>query len=87
MPKNKHQKRTEADERSAHRAKMSHKDQIARLDSLFGKDLGATKERARLKNLIENARNPKKEAQESSSTEKPKKKRKNEASGQPVSGT
>ena len=80
MPKNKHQKKTEAEERSAHRAKIGHKDQIARLDSLFGKDLGAVKERARLKGLIENARGPKKEAQESDPAEKPKKKRKSEAS-------
>lgn len=79
MPKNKHQKRTEAEERAAHRAKMSHKDQIARLDSLFGKDSGAAKERARLKGLIENAKSPKKEVQESGSAEKPKKKRKSEA--------
>jgi hypothetical protein len=55
MPKNNHQKKTEAEDRASHRAKMSHKDQIARLDSLFGKDSGAAKERVRLKALIEGA--------------------------------
>lgn len=87
MPKNKHQKKIEAEERAAHRAKMSHKDQIARLDSLFGKDLGAVKERTRLKNLIENGKRPK-ETSASSPSDKPKKKRKQaEASEQQASET
>jgi hypothetical protein len=82
--KSKLEKQKEAEERAAHRSKMSHKDQIARLDSSFGKDLGATKERARLKALIEGSKSPKiqKEPSESNSTEKPKKprKKKNEES-------
>jgi hypothetical protein len=82
--KSKLEKQKEAEERAAHRSKMSHKDQIARLDSSFGKDLGATKERARLKALIEGAKSPKsqKETSEPNPTEKPKKprKKKNEES-------
>jgi hypothetical protein len=68
MPKNEHQKRTEAEERASHRNKMSHKDQIARLDSLFGKDLGAAKERARLSGLLS--------AKLENSEERPKKSKK-----------
>jgi hypothetical protein len=76
--KSKLEKQKEAEERAAHRSKMSHKDQIARLDSSFGKDLGATKERARLKALIEGAKSPKsqKETSEPNPSEKPKKNRK-----------
>ena len=72
--KSKLEKQKEAEERATHRSKMSHKDQIARLDSSFGKDLGATKERARLKALIEGVK--KKETSEPNPTEKPKKTRK-----------
>jgi hypothetical protein len=74
--KSKLEKQKEAEERAQLRAKRSHKDQIAHLDSIFGKDIGAAKERSRLKALVEGSKAVKKEAPESSSSDKPKKSRK-----------
>lgn len=53
MPRSKLEKQKEAEERSALRAKMGHKEQIAALDARFGKGLGAAKERSRLKGLAD----------------------------------
>lgn len=70
MRRSKLEKQKEAQERSSLRAKRSHNDQLAVLDSRLGKDQGAKKERSRLKLLLEK---PKDKEEESS---KPKKKRK-----------
>lgn len=71
-------KQKEAKERQDQRNKRSHKDQIARLDAKFGKDLGAKKEREKIKNLIENQNKPKetKEHKEEKEEKKSKKKKK-----------
>ena len=53
-------KRKSAEERAIHRIEMSSVQQVERLDTLLGKDLGATKERARLKELIEKEEHQKK---------------------------
>lgn len=50
MPKSKLEKQKEAEQRALERSKRSSKDQISRLDSIFGVGLGAAKERARLLN-------------------------------------
>ena len=59
----------EAIERQEERKKRSHKDQLAFLDSKFGKDVGAKKEREKLFALIN-------KKEEVSAEEKPKKKKK-----------
>jgi len=56
-------------ERQEARKKRSHKDQLAYLDSKFGKDVGAKKEREKLLALIN-------KKEEISDEEKPKKKKK-----------
>lgn len=76
MPQSKLEKQSKASSRSEAREKRGHKGQIARLDSLFGQGQGATKERARLKVLIEEASKPKRK--EPASDAKPKKKSKKE---------
>jgi|ETNvirnome_2_300_1030623.scaffolds.fasta_scaffold79638_2 hypothetical protein len=60
--KTRFQKRSEAETRQQEREKLTHTQQIARLDELLGKDIGAARERARLRVLIENeaTRSPKK---------------------------
>ena len=63
MPKSKLEKQKEAEERANARAKRSHKDQISRLDSLFGQGTGAVKERAKLLARMETK--PKKADEES----------------------
>lgn len=82
MPKSKLEKQKEAEKRSALRAKRSHKDQISKLDSLFGPGAGAAKERARLLNLIEEEKKPKKKQQDPQEVKekKVKKKKKESAS-------
>ena len=72
MPKSKLEKQKEAEDRALIRSKRSHKDQISRLDSLFGKEKGAIKERTRLISLIEKHKSPKEEIKE----EKTKRKKK-----------
>jgi|688.fasta_scaffold591283_2 hypothetical protein len=52
MPKSLLLKQQEAKERQSERNKRSPKDQISHLDSIFGKDLGAKKEREKLLALI-----------------------------------
>jgi hypothetical protein len=58
------QKQEEAKKRQEKRDKISAKDQIAILDSRFGKNIGAKKEREKLINIINKEQEPK---------EKPKK--------------
>lgn len=53
MRRSKLEKNKEAEERADKRSKRSHKDQLAILDSKFGKGVGATKERERLNALLE----------------------------------
>ena len=48
------EKQKEAEARASARAKRSHTEQLSLLDSRLGVGLGATKERARIKDLIEN---------------------------------
>lgn len=48
MPKLKEDKREEAKKRKENRRRKSPKDQLAKLDQLFGKGQGAKKERIRL---------------------------------------
>lgn len=69
MGKSKLIKQQEANQRQEKRDKRSAKEQLAHLDSVFGKDIGAKKERNRLLELI-NKKEDKKEE------DKPKKKRK-----------
>jgi hypothetical protein len=71
MGKNKLLKQQEAKQRQDKRDKISPKEQLSHLDSIFGKDVGAKKERDRLLSLI-NKKSEKKETKE----EKPKKKKK-----------
>jgi hypothetical protein len=52
--------RTEADVRAKHRSTLSNEQQIERLNQMFGEDLGATKERARLVSEIEGEKEKKK---------------------------
>lgn len=80
MPKSKLEKQKEAESRASLRAKRSHKDQISRLDSLFGVGAGAAKERARLLSLIEEEKKPKKkqDSAEENSDKKTRKKKKSE---------
>jgi hypothetical protein len=68
MRRSKLEKIKEAENRQSERSKRSNKDQLAVLDSRLGKDVGASKERLRLKSLIENP--------PASDKEKPKKKKK-----------
>jgi len=49
FPGRKEKRRDEAQTRQAMRNSLSPKQQLARLDKLLGKDVGATKERARLR--------------------------------------
>ena len=46
-------RRAKAEERDAERIKRTPRQQLQRLDEMFGVDQGATKERARLKKKIE----------------------------------
>jgi len=69
MGKNKLIKQQEANQRQEKRNKRSHKEQLAHLDAVFGKDIGAKKERNRLLELINKKEDNKEE-------EKPKKKKK-----------
>lgn len=71
MPKSSELKRQEAEERQSKRNKRNPQDQIALLDSMFGKDIGAKKERTRLATII-NKKEEKVEAKE----DKPKKRKK-----------
>lgn len=52
FPQRKAVRRKEAKERQAERDKLSPVAQLLKLDNLLGKDVGAKKERARLKKLI-----------------------------------
>lgn len=65
-------KRQEANERQQKRNKRSPQDQIAVLDKKFGKDTGASKERAKLIALTEKSV----ERSEKIKEEKPKKRKK-----------
>lgn len=79
MPKSLLIKQQEAKQRQLERNKISHKDQLSRLDSLFGKDLGAKKERNRLTALLnkkEEKKEEKKEKKEKKSDNKAEKKSK-----------
>ena len=69
MKRSKLEKNKEAEERAKERARISNKDQLAVLDSRLGKDVGATKERARLKILIENQQESKKKRKTKDSEE------------------
>ena len=71
MPKSKLIKQQEAMQRQALRDKKSASDQINVLDSIFGKGLGAIKERAKLNNIINKKSEPAKETE----NDKPKKKK------------
>jgi len=53
MPKSKLQKQEEAKQRQIQRNKRSIKDQLSHLDSIFGKDKAAQKERKKLNALLE----------------------------------
>lgn len=53
MPKSKLEKQKEAEKRAEDRSKRSDKDQISRLDSIFGAGVGAARERARLLGKID----------------------------------
>ena len=77
MPKTKSQKQKEAETRLNQRAKISHKDQISRLDALFGHGQGSLKERAKLKTRAERSNKPNRKEEETdpnAEVEKPKKK-------------
>jgi len=52
--KTRFQKRSEAEIRQQEREKLTHAQQLDRLDEFLGKDAGAARERARLGILIEN---------------------------------
>jgi len=52
MGKSKDLKKQEAEDRQQKRDKRSPQDQISSLDSVFGKDVGAKKERARLLSIV-----------------------------------
>lgn len=52
-PDNNELKRSEAKERQEVWSKLSPKEQLAALDARLGKGIGATKQRARLQNLID----------------------------------
>jgi hypothetical protein len=69
MKRSKLEKNKEAEERAKERARISNKDQLAVLDSRLGKDVGATKERARLKILIENAQQESKKKRKTKESE------------------
>lgn len=77
MPKSKPEKQGQATTRATDREKRGHKGQIAHLDSLFGPGQGATKERARLKALMETK--TKKEPEGDGEPKKPKKEKKSKA--------
>jgi hypothetical protein len=68
MGKSKLIKQQEANQRQEKRNKINHKEQLSHLDAVFGKDIGAKKERNRLLTLI----NKKEDDKE----EKPKRKKK-----------
>ena len=68
MPKSLMEKQKEANERQIARNKRSPKDQLAKLDSMFGKGLGAKKEREKINLLLS-----KKIEKEQTEEEKPKK--------------
>ena len=70
MRRSKLEKQKEAQERSALRAKRSHNDQLALLNSRLGKDQGAKKERSKLKILLEK---PQVREEESSKSKKKRK--------------
>lgn len=75
MGKSKLIKQQEANQRQEKRNKRSPKEQLAHLDSVFGKDIGAKKERNRLLELI-NKKEEKKQDKKEDKEEKPKKKKK-----------
>lgn len=76
MPQSKLQKQNAALTRNDARAKRGHKGQIAHLDALFGPGRGATKERTRLKSLLEGSSKPKKKDSEAEAQERTKKAKK-----------
>lgn len=61
MPKSLLLKQQEAKERQDKRDKRSPADQLSHLDSVFGKNLGAKKERAKLLSRIDKGDEPKEE--------------------------
>jgi len=63
-PANAQVKATEAKERQEAWEKLGPKGQLAALDARLGKGIGATKQRARLQNLIDNPPKPAKKAKE-----------------------
>ena len=70
-------KQKEAKERQDFRNSISAKDQLARLDSKLGKDVGAKKEREKLKKLMEGKKVKEKDTEaEENEEKKPKKKKK-----------
>lgn len=75
MAKNKLAKQQEAKQRQEKRDKRNHKEQLSHLDSIFGKDVGAKKERERLLSLI-NKKVDKKETKEVKEEKTKKKKKK-----------
>ena len=67
----------ESKERQDFRSGISAKDQLARLDSKLGKDVGAKKEREKLKKLMEGKKVKEKDTEvEENEEKKPKKKKK-----------
>lgn len=72
MPKNKELKKQEAEKRQQNRDKRSPQDQVAVLDSKFGKDLGAKKERAKLISLLNKKEEKQQEKKEKKKTKKVK---------------
>lgn len=77
MSRNREDRRRFAEELAAERAKRSPKEQLARLDAMFGKGQGAKKERERLAQQIAAPKKPKeKEAAPAEATaEEPKHKK------------
>ena len=57
MKASKEQRRHDAEERNAKWAAKSHKEQIAYLDKMFGKDKGAAKQRLKIAKQMEVAAN------------------------------
>ena len=66
-------KQQEAKERQDLRNKKSPKDILNQLDSIFGKNLGAKKERQKLQNVISKETESKKEQKEQKENKKSKK--------------
>ena len=72
MPKSKLIKQQEAQQRQVVRNKRSTSDQINVLDGIFGKGLGAIKERTKLNNTLNKRTQP---VEETEDADKPKKKK------------